>query len=100
MEVREKKEVKTFQSVITGIKCDVCKKIEHVNQTPEDWHLIVEQHEEWGNDSVESVHYHHVCSSECYATKFKEIVIKFKPRRWAEVDGMQIQFARKLAEKL
>jgi hypothetical protein len=100
MEVKERKEVTEFKMVTIARKCDVCG-IEHKGKyTPDEWHEFSHSHNEWGNDSIDSVENHEVCSPKCYWEKFKDCVHDLKGRNNAEIDGFDIHFARLLIENL
>ena len=76
MKITEKKEVTrtTVEEVITGRKCDVCKRDINEVTGAYGWYkynyfLIHTWHNDWGNDSVDSHEYYDACCSEC-AIKF------------------------------
>lgn len=96
MEIKEKQTVTETKEITIGYKCDVCGKESHGKYFPDDWHSFSHNHNEWGDDSVDSYEYHLVCSAECYSVKLNECVIDLEGRRDAKVDEMEIQFARKL----
>ena len=97
MKIEETKEITEMKRVTTGIKCDVCGKFHSGDRAPDDWHSFNHHHSEWGNDSIDSYVYHDVCSPKCYLIKFKECVNDLSGRRFAQVDGLDIEFARKLS---
>ena len=93
MEIRKIKNV-TIET-IDGYKCDCCKKISEGPGFPDSWHHFSSHHDDWGNDSIDSFEYYHVCSVECYIEILKRIVDDdLEDCEQAEVDGFQIQFAR------
>lgn len=94
--LKEKQTVTEFKEIIVGYQCDVCKKIENVKSTPDDWHSFSHQHNEWGNDSCDSYEYHLVCSPKCYAIKFNECIKDLDGCYDAKIDEFEIDFARKL----
>lgn len=96
MGITEKRNVTEFKTVTIGRKCDVCGKTHEGAYTPDEWHTFSHHHNEWGNDSIESLENHEVCSPECYWTKFKECVLDLKGYSSAKVDEFEIQFARRL----
>jgi len=96
MEIKETKQVTKLMSVTVARKCDVCGNIHEGQYTPSEWHTFEHHHNEWGNDSVDSYENHEVCSPECYWTKFKQCVLELDGMNSAEVDGFEIQFARRL----
>lgn len=100
MEVNEIKQVTETKSVTVARKCDVCGNIHKGKYTPNEWHTFSHNHNEWGNDSCDSYEYHEVCSPECYLTKFKECIEDLKGRKSAKIDDFEIDFARKLIEKI
>lgn len=58
MKVYSASEIKTAYKVtrtMTGVECDVCKKILSVNKRGDDRYFTVTTgHHDWGNDSIES----------------------------------------------
>lgn len=99
MEIKEKKEVTEVKEVTVGHKCDNCGKVVNKVNFPDEWHSFSSQHREWGNDSCDSFEYYEVCSPECYIDKFTKIVeVEMKDRHDAEINEMEIQFARRLVE--
>lgn len=78
MEIKQFREIIIAKDITLGFVCDVCKK-ENVSEfIPDDWICFFSKHEAWGNDSVESLEYHHVCSSSCYTSKVNDLVEKLK----------------------
>jgi len=100
MEVKERKEVTEVKMVTIARKCDVCGKIHKGKYTPDEWHTFSHSHNEWGNDSVDSIEHHEVCSPKCYLVKFKECIKDLSGRNSAEIDSFDIKFARLLIENL
>lgn len=99
MEIRDKKEVTEIKEVTIGYKCDVCGNVIDTKNFPDEWHMFSSNHNEWGNDSIDSYEYYQVCSPECYVKKFIEIVdSEMEDRYDAKIDEMEIQFARKMSE--
>ena len=47
-------------NIVKAIKCDVCGK----EFTGKYWRLIT-HHNDWGNDSIDSLEYYDLCSREC-----------------------------------
>lgn len=93
-----KGEVKRIQEVLVSVVCDECKKVHECNEVPNDWIEFSSHHDEWGNDSVDSYKYYLACSPQCYKEQFKKAVKDLSSRKFAEVQDMDISFARKLAE--
>lgn len=86
------------QEVTIGYQCDVCgKKVENV---PKEWHEFNHHHNAWGNDSIDSYEYFHVCGIECYIKQLSDSLKKMDREYGAEVDGMSVDFAKMLLEKL
>lgn len=95
----EIKKVTSKQEVTIGYKCDCCGKEIYETQLPREWHNFNSNHDEWGNDSVDSYEYYDVCSPKCYKDKIIEIVEgEYKNRKFATIDEKSIQFARLLVE--
>ena len=96
MEIKEKKEITIIKYITTSIKCDVCGISHYGNDLPKYWHNISISHNEWGNDSIDSIEDFDVCSKECYIIKFKDCVKNYEDRYNAQIDGFSLQFARLL----
>ncbi|PIC81041.1 hypothetical protein CSV75_04475 [Sporosarcina sp. P18a] len=60
----DKREVKKFEQVQTGVYCDQCET--DIEQTPhEHFYEVQTSHNCWGNDSMESIREHDLCSMVC-----------------------------------
>jgi phospholipase C len=101
MEKREVKKITDTREVTIGFICDVCKK-EHIGEdVPDNWHSFSHQHSEWGNDSMDSWEYFHVCSAGCYTTQLGKCLKEMSGyKRSAEIDNMTFDFASDLFQKL
>ena len=73
MDIKETKEVTVKQEVVVAKKCDVCGKEIHGKH----W-LLTTSHNDWGNDSCESIKYEDLCSEDCVQEKLKEYFLKCK----------------------
>ena len=98
MKIEKRLEVTEVKMVTIGRKCDVCEKVSDEKYTPDDWHSFSHNHNEWGNDSVDSYEYHEVCSPECYVIKLKECVEELADYENARVGDFEIQFARRFVD--
>ena len=58
-----------YTTMVTEIKCDVCKKVIPPKSTI--WYLTTHHHD-WGNDSIDSFEYFDLCSKECVDKKYEE----------------------------
>ena len=94
------KKVTETREVTIGHRCDCCKDALMIERLPDEWHRFSSHHNHWGNDSHESVVYYEVCSPSCYFTKLQEIVDEMIEYVDAEIDGMQIQFARTMVKHI
>lgn len=78
-EIKEIKEVTEVKETVTGrvMKCDVCGKIIFDSRNDKKgqfwWHLYT-GHNDWGNDSCESMESFDVCSTECLHKKLDEYI--------------------------
>jgi hypothetical protein len=98
MDIQETKVITEVKTVIVGYKCDNCGKI-HNGDFPDEWHHFSSHHNEWGNDSIDSYEYYDVCSPECYVDKLTDVVeSEMSGIHNGDVDGMKIQFARRMVE--
>src|SRR5690606_38293672 len=84
------------REVVVAVVCDNCGKERKGDEEPIDWHLFSAHHDEWGNESIDSYEEYMVCSPICYFKKLSEAVKYFETYNSTEIDGMSIQFARKL----
>jgi hypothetical protein len=67
MKVYDKREVLVTKKILVKVVCDICK-----NDIPEEHHRykVTTGHNDWDNDSCESVEYWDICSDECLQKKF------------------------------
>lgn len=86
-----------LEYVTTAYTCDACSKEVKANSLPEGWHEFSAHHSAWGNDSIHSHQEYHVCSPECYALQFTNVVNVYSKYDSSEVDSFNINFAEKLA---
>jgi hypothetical protein len=93
---KETKEVTITEEVKTHAVCDVCGKEVLSSDLPDNWHEISAHHNDWGNDSIDSYKESMVCSPGCYKIMLKKIVSEFEEYNTAEVDGMNIKFAKSM----
>ena len=73
MKIYTKKEVFIQEDVLEKIKCDICRK----EIKDEYYYEVTTSHNDWGNDSWESLHISDICSNECLSKMFDEY-LKFK----------------------
>lgn len=99
MEIRQTEWVTSEQEVTVAYKCDNCGKQVGTNHLPKDWHSFTSYHDEWGNDSVDSLESYDVCSPQCYKSMLSFVVDnRLNGYRTAKIDGMNIVFAKLLIE--
>lgn len=67
MKVYEEKEVPIIKKTLVKVTCDVCKK--EIN-TVNDYYEVTTGHNDWGNDSYDSVEYKDICSDKCLKQEF------------------------------
>jgi hypothetical protein len=84
--------------IVTGKICDICG-------AETDKHYVFaeveHQHDQWGNDSIDSLEEFDICSVECFEIALRNSLEIMKPyRRTAEIFGFPYDFAEKLLEKL
>lgn len=61
------------RQVTVAIECDHCnRRVEEAD--PTGWHHFSSSHTDWGNDSIESVESHDVCSWACYLAIVRDLV--------------------------
>ena len=68
----EKKEVVSYDSVISSYECDCCGKKVEASNRPDSWYGITSGHQSWGSDSVDSIDRIDSCSIECLSKQLKE----------------------------
>jgi len=94
---QELKEVIKKELVGVSYVCDNCKKEEESKKIPEGWVSFMSGHDEWGNDSCDSVEYLDLCSAECYIEKLNELYNDNKDYKTFEIKGdLTILFIKKL----
>ena len=72
MKIYEEKEVPIIQKTLVDTICDICEK--HIASNG---YEVTTGHNDWGNDSVDSVEYHDICSDECLKKEL-ELYLKSK----------------------
>lgn len=81
MRIKEQRQKKVYVDI--AIKCDICGKIikEEIDKTPtgaafktKRYYYVRTGHDDWGNDSVDSIESFDVCSEECLSKKFNEYI--------------------------
>src|SRR5947208_3258020 len=98
-EIKEEKTV--TKEIVVGWECDSCHK--HTTDTKErdeKWLSFSEGHSGWGNDSIESVQYYHVCSAKCFIEMLPKRIKDVDGHRGAEVADMPVAFCKELLELL
>src|SRR6056297_970601 len=99
MDIKQQKQVVKLENVTVGHECDNCGKVINESRFPDEWHHFSSGHNEWGNDSCESVESYDVCSPECYIEKLTKVVeTEMDDISNGEVDDMKIQFARRMVD--
>ena len=68
MKLYTEKQVLIKKYVLEKIKCDICKK----DIEDETYYEVTTSHNEWGNDSWESLHTADICSDKCLSKMFNE----------------------------
>ena len=68
MKLYTEKQVLIKKYVLEKIKCDICKK----DIEDETYYEVTTSHNDWGNDSWESLHTADICSDECLSKMFNE----------------------------
>lgn len=82
----EKKEVTVIKETLVKIVCDVCNKEIDAN---EEYYGIVRGHNDWGNDSVDSVECKDACSDACLQKEFNEYLEYDSDTKFIEVHKEQ-----------
>lgn len=79
--------VKTVKKII-GIKCDECGKVilaDNGAKPSNRYFEVTTGHRDWGNDSVDSIHYHDLCPS-CVGDFTSEYLESAKGTEYIEVE--------------
>ena len=72
MNITDKQSITTVREVIVGKICDFCKKpVDPIN-----YFVVTTSHNDWGNDSVESIVHKDACSPECVLTFATDYITK------------------------
>jgi|GEM_PF-4304635 len=96
MEIKIEKQVTKVKNVVIGYKCDNCGKEVSQTRFPDEWHQFRSGHNEWGNDSYESIERNQVCSPDCYVEKLIKLVDEMENINDGQVGDMQIKFAKRM----
>lgn len=100
-EIRKTKEVTEVKQVIIGHKCDCCGKTIEGKSTPNDWFHFSSGHEDWGNDSFESIEYYDACSPKCFLGIAENALKELKDyANSAKVADMPYAFVMKMINHL
>ena len=67
MQITKRKEITVKREILSGIKCDVCGK--DINKG---FWTLTTGHNDWGNDSCDSMINFDLCSKECVQKKLDE----------------------------
>ena len=76
--ISEVKSIVVRKEVCSGLRCDCCGKELNDMIHNNSWIEVSAQHDEWGNDSHESLVYYDCCSPQCYFDILEKIVVDFK----------------------
>jgi len=75
------KKIVVMKSCMVGKKCDVCGKDIKPTVLPRrygepfyDYYEVIMQHNDWGNDSVDSYKHFDACSPDCAYTLWKQYI--------------------------
>ena len=89
-EIKETKQIIAETVVAKITKCDICGKIicdsryEKMFGKVQDHYLLTTGHNDWGNDSCDSIKEFDICSKECLQKKFEEYVKESSGNRGSE----------------
>jgi len=91
---------KIVKSTPIKYKCDYCGKevvYDYDVTGSHTWHHFTTGHNEWSNDSVDSIESFDVCSSECYWSVIKDQLNNLEDYKdSAYLDNMSYSFAKEL----
>lgn len=93
-------EVLRIERVAEKYICDNCKKEVSTNTLPNDWHEFTSGHDEWGNDSVDSIESYHVCSPACYFGVLAELARLNRNYKSFEANDIPLNFINSILRYL
>jgi len=99
--ITEIKKVTIEKEVTTHFICDSCgakTEADTWEGLPSDWYGFRSSHNAWGNDSVDSVENHDVCSGGCYIKRLAYCVEDLEEYKnmGAKIDEKSWYFVKKL----
>lgn len=98
-----KAEIKTIErEEVVGHKCDVCGKEELSGEyMPDNWFCFSSGHQNWGNDSDDSIEGHEVCSANCFIRRSKKLLEDLEDDQdTAYIGAMSFEFTKDLCAKI
>ena len=98
--VKEKTvEVTEKQRVVISLVCDVCGKEIPANKftagkrnyCTRKYMEVTTGHHDWGNDSIDSIEVHHICSTECMDKYMRNFYMTFCQNEDSGTDYIEIE---------
>lgn len=83
MKKYEEKEIVKIDRVLTKVVCDTCKKEIEANKF---YYQVTTGHNDWGNDSLESIENKDICSDECLTEEFKKYIELESDTKYIEIN--------------
>ena len=89
------------QKIVVQTQCDICKKLAE-GDGPDGWLSLSSGHSEWGNDSVDSMDHHDVCSYACCMTAVREVFDRFGEYEslYMDVGSLDQRFLKDMLESV
>ena len=70
MIVEARKIVKNSKVIPISIKCDICDGLIADKDHENEYYQLMTGHNDWGNDSIDSIKHEDICSDECLKKRF------------------------------
>lgn len=80
-------------------RCDICNCIHEGYNIPNDWMSFNVGHNDWANDSVDSIESYTLCSAKCYIDSMVVFLKEFEEHKTtAYLDDMTYKFVKDFVE--
>ena len=94
-----KKKIEETRNILTSIVCDVCGRDIPANKwtngkpkyCTEKFMRVTTGHHDWGNDSIDSIETHQICSPECMDEFIKGFYENFTRNKESGTDYIEIE---------
>jgi hypothetical protein len=83
MKKYEQKEVTEVKEILVGLTCDICGEKIDINKG---YYKATIGHNDWGNDSIESIEKKDICSDECLKKEFEQYIAADGETKYIEIE--------------